>query len=60
MMLGNILNEKYAESNGMIGPDYFPAIIWPNSIKELTLRNRIDVKIDSTASLLEYYKEAYK
>lgn len=57
LLLGNVLNEKFADSNGKQGPDYFPAVIWDNKMTALYLKNTVDEKIDSAYELLSLYKQ---
>lgn len=57
MLLGNLLNEKYSDSNGKQGPEYFPAVLWDNTQTMLYLKNSVDDKIDTANELLSLYKK---
>ncbi|MBI4946097.1 MAG: tetratricopeptide repeat protein [Bacteroidetes bacterium] len=57
MLMTNVLNEKYYDSNGNKGPDYFPAVFWDKSVKTLILKNAIATDIDSTKELLGFYRK---
>lgn len=57
MLLGNVLNEKYSDSNGKQGPEYFPAVIWDNKQTMLYLKNSLDDKIDSANEILSLYNK---
>ena len=54
--LGSLSSETFYKSNGKQGPDYFPAVVWDKSKKELTLTTKVNEQDEKCTSLLYKWK----
>jgi hypothetical protein len=54
--LGSLSSEVFDSSNGVMGPDYCPVVLWASTQKLLKLINKLHDPEDECTSLLEMWK----
>jgi len=54
----SLFSETYSSSNGTMGPEHFPIVIWNNKMKSLELKNTITAPSEKTITLLNIWKKS--